>query len=112
MAIKFTFLSLNLAKIQIFIPKRSYGGGGSTGLGIIPKKKSFFTASLSIELNFFFLREQRWQAVNQIGWKRTGPKRNPPKRENEKQYDGNADVQCEKTGWYLLYTKTSGRKIF
>ena len=110
MALKFTFLFLNLAKIQIFIPKSAYGGGFA-GLGIIPKKKNF-TASLSIELNFFFLREQRWQAVNQIGWKRTGPKRNPPKRENEKQYDGTADVQCEKTGRHLLYTKTSGRKIF
>ena len=45
MAINFTFLFLNLAKIQIFIPKSAYGGAGSTGLGIIPKKH-FFTASL------------------------------------------------------------------
>ena len=36
---KFTFLFLNLAKIQIFI----YGGvGGSTGLGIIPKKQFYY----------------------------------------------------------------------
>ena len=43
LALKFTFLFLNLAKIQIFIPKSAYGGGGgSAGLGIIPKKKQFF----------------------------------------------------------------------
>ena len=48
LAIKFTFLFLNLAKIQIFIPKSAYGGGGgSTGLGIIPRKKHFFTAFLT-----------------------------------------------------------------
>ena len=42
-------------KIHIFIPKfgqnsilipKSTYGGGATGLGIIPKKNSFFTASL------------------------------------------------------------------
>ena len=27
-AMKFTFLFLNLAKIYIFIPKSAYGGGG------------------------------------------------------------------------------------
>ena len=43
-AMKFTFIFLNLAKIQIFIPKSAYGGGGGEVLGIIPKK-SFFTAS-------------------------------------------------------------------
>ena len=48
MAMKFTSLFLNLAKIHIFIPKSAYGGeGGSAGLGIIPKKNSFFSASLS-----------------------------------------------------------------
>ena len=41
MAMKFTFSFLNLGKIQIFIPK-SKEGGGSTGLGMIPKKKQFF----------------------------------------------------------------------
>ena len=45
---KFTFLFLNLAKIQIFIPKCAYWeGGGSTGLEIIPKKTGFFSASLN-----------------------------------------------------------------
>ena len=35
-------------EIHIFIPKSAHGGGGvgPTGLGIIPKKNSFFTASL------------------------------------------------------------------
>ena len=47
LALKFTFLFLNLAKIQIFIPKSAYGGRGSAGSGIIPKKNSFFTASLT-----------------------------------------------------------------
>ena len=42
LAIKLTTLFLNLAKIQIFIPKSAYGGGGPPGLGIIPKKKHFF----------------------------------------------------------------------
>ena len=46
LAMKFTFLFLNLAKIHIFIPKSAYGGR-STGLGIIPKKKQFFSASLT-----------------------------------------------------------------
>ena len=33
---------------KIFIPKSTHGkGGGSTGLGIIPKKKNFFTAYLT-----------------------------------------------------------------
>ena len=43
LAIKFTFsfLFLNLGKIQIFIPKSTEGGGGSAGLGIIPKKQFF-----------------------------------------------------------------------
>ena len=38
LAMRFTFLFLNLAKIHIFIPKSAYGG--STGLGNI-KKNSF-----------------------------------------------------------------------
>ena len=39
MAMKSTFLFLNLAKIHIFIPKCTEGeGGGSSGLGNIPKK--------------------------------------------------------------------------
>ena len=43
LAMKFTFLFLNLAKIHIFIPKCTEAGwGGSTGLGNIPKKKYFF----------------------------------------------------------------------
>ena len=47
MAMKFTFLFLNLAKIHIFIPKCTEGeGGGSTGN--IPKK-TFFTASLHLK---------------------------------------------------------------
>ena len=41
LALKFTFLSLNLAKIQIFIPKCTEGGG-STGSGNIPKNCQFF----------------------------------------------------------------------
>ena len=38
LAMEFTFLFLNLAKIYIFIPKFTEvgGGGGSTGLGYIP----------------------------------------------------------------------------
>ena len=31
LAMKFTFLFLNLAKIQIFIPKSAHGGGGGEG---------------------------------------------------------------------------------
>ena len=36
-------------EINIFIPKRAYGGGGggSTCLGNIPKKKHIFSASLN-----------------------------------------------------------------
>ena len=50
MAMKFTFLFLNLAKIHIFIPKCTEGeGGGSTGLGNIAKKTCFFTASLHLK---------------------------------------------------------------
>ena len=40
LALKFTFLFLNVAKIHIFIPKSAHGGG-ATGLGIIPKKRLF-----------------------------------------------------------------------
>ena len=43
MAIKFTFLFLNLAKIQILFPKSAYGGF----IGIIPKKQ-FFSASVRL----------------------------------------------------------------
>ena len=45
---KFTFLFLNLGKIQILYLKVPRGAGGSAGLGIIPKKKVFFSASLII----------------------------------------------------------------
>ena len=38
---------LFLAKSHIFIPK-CIKGGGSNGLGIIPEKYHFFTASLSL----------------------------------------------------------------
>ena len=41
LALKFTFLFLNVAKIQILFLKVPMGGG-SAGLGIIPKKKQFF----------------------------------------------------------------------
>ena len=42
LAIKFIFLFLNLAKIQILFLKVPMGGGEwSTGLGIIPKKNVF-----------------------------------------------------------------------
>ena len=44
---KFTFLFLNLGKIQIFIPK-STEEGGSAGLGIVPKKTVSFSASLIV----------------------------------------------------------------
>ena len=49
LAMKFTFLFLNLAKIHIIIPKctEEGGRGGSTGLGNIPKKTLFLVASLS-----------------------------------------------------------------
>ena len=47
LAINLAFLFLDLAKIQISIPKSAYGGG-STGFGIISKKNSFFTASLML----------------------------------------------------------------
>ena len=47
LTIKFTFLFLNLCKIQIFIPKSTEGEGGSAGLGIIPKKSVFLSASLT-----------------------------------------------------------------
>ena len=40
LAMKFTSLFLSLGKIQIFIPK-STKGGGTAGLGIIPKKQCF-----------------------------------------------------------------------
>ena len=40
MAMKFTSLLLNLAKIHILIPKCKEGG--STSLGNIPKKKNIF----------------------------------------------------------------------
>ena len=53
LALKFTFLFLNLAKIQIFIPKSAYGGG--TSLGIIPKKKQFFSSSLKIKVRSTYL---------------------------------------------------------
>ena len=46
-AMKFKFSFLNLAKIQIFIPKSAFEGGGGAGLRIIPKKKQFFSASLT-----------------------------------------------------------------
>ena len=39
LAMKFTFVFLNLAQIHIFIPICE---GGVPGLGIIPKKKQFF----------------------------------------------------------------------
>ena len=52
MVMKVTFLFLNLAKIHIFIPKSAYGGGGSAGLGIIPKKDSFFSAFLRVIYRF------------------------------------------------------------
>ena len=39
-------LILNFAKIQIFIPKSTEGGGGSTGLGNIPKKTFFWVLPL------------------------------------------------------------------
>ena len=42
LAMKFTFLFLNLAEIHISIPKFNEGGGGSTGLGNIPKKIDCF----------------------------------------------------------------------
>ena len=49
-------------EIHIFIPKfgqnsifYSYGGG-SSGLGIIPKKNSFFSASLRIILTIFTVK--------------------------------------------------------
>ena len=54
---KFTRLFLNMAKIHIVVPKcikEGRGGGRSTGLGNVPKKKtSFLTAFLS---GFRFLR--------------------------------------------------------
>ena len=40
LALKFTFLFLNLAKIHFFIPKSAYGGV-TPGLGYIPKKHFF-----------------------------------------------------------------------
>ena len=39
LAMKFTFLFLNLAKIHIFIPNSTRGG--STGLGNIPKNTNY-----------------------------------------------------------------------
>ena len=49
MALKFTFLFLELANIKNFIPKSAYGG-----LGIIPKKTVFycFRELNSVELGF------------------------------------------------------------
>ena len=46
MAMKLTFLFLNLGKIQIFIPKSTEGGEGGAGLGIIPKKTDFLVLPL------------------------------------------------------------------
>ena len=56
LAMKFTFLFLNLAKIHIFIPKCAEG----RGLGNIPiLKKKFLTSSLISHsyLSFLFCRE-------------------------------------------------------
>ena len=52
---KFTFLFLNLAKIHIFIPKCTEGGGGSTGLENIPKKKEFLVLLLSFKMMILYL---------------------------------------------------------
>ena len=51
MAIVFSLENI-LAQIHIVFPKCTEGGvgGGGTGLGIIPKKYHFFTASLQLEL--------------------------------------------------------------
>ena len=62
----------------------------------------------SIELIFFCLRDTRWQAVRNwsgkhVGWKRVGARTDPPLRENEKQFVGNATVNCIKTGWYISF---------
>ena len=51
MDIKFTFLFLNLARIQMFIPVPM--GEGSTGLGIIPKKKQFLVLALAHNIFFY-----------------------------------------------------------
>ena len=45
MAMKFTFLFLNLVKIHMFIPKCTEEGG-STGLGNIPTKTIFLLLPL------------------------------------------------------------------
>ena len=55
MALKFTFLFLNLAKVHIFSPKCTKEGGGSTGLGIIPKKTTTF---------FLVLPLSHWRIFN------------------------------------------------
>ena len=57
LAMKFTFLFLNLGKIQIFIPKSTEGGGGPAGSGIIPKKELF---SLSASLNTMGYIDSFW----------------------------------------------------
>ena len=46
LAIKFTFLFLNLGKIQIFIPKSTEGGWGLPVKELFLKKNSFFSPSL------------------------------------------------------------------
>ena len=43
MSMKFTFLFLNLAKIQIFFPKSVNGGGGPPVKELILKKDNFFS---------------------------------------------------------------------
>ena len=73
LAIKFTFLFLNLVKIHIFIPKSAYGGGGwggggSTSLGNIPKKNIFLTASLKWITKRAKRPELKVTLVTNVGW--------------------------------------------
>ena len=54
----FTFLFLNLANIHIFIPKCTKGGGWGPPVQEIFLKNDFFSASLSLFLFLFILRNE------------------------------------------------------
>ena len=66
LALKFTFFFLNLAKIQISIPKSVFGWGESAGLGIVPKKHFFTTSLIGLLLFFFHVQAGPWQAVGLV----------------------------------------------
>ena len=76
MALKFTILFLNLAKIQIFIPKSAYGGGGPPVQELFLKKTGF-SASLTttpaeivllVEIYLVYHVDSRGVSVKNENW--------------------------------------------